>query len=170
MKRVAFGTILLVWLGSAGFSPGAAKVYIKAVQFAKAGQDHFAFMQYNNLLRSYPLSKYRDEALFALGEYYFQTLSLGKAEAAFVDYLDENPDSQERMYALAYLHSIAVKKGAPVEDIRREIINFQQVSFIFRETKEITYRSPLYKNYRTVIHIDKIEFYVEGELFAQVSY
>ena len=162
--------VLLIWVSCSGFSFGAARIYSKAVQFARAGQVHFAFMQYNNLLRSYPMSQYRDQALFATGEYYYQIGNLQGAETAFKTFLDENPDSEERLYALAYLLSIAVKNALPVADLERSIINLQQVSLVFRETKEIAYRSPLYQDYKTVIHINKIEFYVEGKLFAKVSF
>jgi outer membrane protein assembly factor BamD (BamD/ComL family) len=102
MKRWVIWLVLLIWFGGSGFSFGAARIYAKAVQFARAGQGHFAFMQYKELLRVYPLSQYRSQALFATGEYYYQLASLQEAEAAFRLFLEENPDSEERMYALAY--------------------------------------------------------------------
>ena len=173
MKRRFIILILIsVWLGSAGFSPGAARVYSKAVKFAKAGQSHFAFMYYNKLLRNYPKSKYRDRALFATGEYYFQISSLKEAETAFRALLDEYPDSKEKLYALAYLLNLALKNKdtSSVQDLEKQIIDLQQVSFVFRESKKVAHRSPLYQNYKTIIHIDKIEFYVEGKFLAKVSY
>jgi len=161
-----------IWLGSTGFAPGAAQVYSKAVRFAKAGQDDFAFMQYSSLLRNYPTSKYREKALFATGEYYYRYSGLKKAATAFNMLLEEYPDSKERIYALAYLLNMASKdkNQLTVEDLEKKIINLQQVSFVFRESKEVAYRSPLYQSYKAIIHIDKIEFYVEGELLAKVSY
>jgi len=161
-----------IWLGSTGFAPGAAQVYSKAVKFAKAGKSHFAFMHYNQLLRNYPTSKYRGEALFATGEYYFRSAGLQEAATAFEAFLEEYPDSEEKLYALVYLLNMAHKnKNEPsIQALEKQIIDLRQVSFVFRETKEITYWSPLHQEYRVVIHIDKIEFYVEGELLAKVSY
>ena len=172
MKRYFIWLAMGLWLVSTGFAPGAFEVYSKAVKFAKAGQDHFAFMQYNDLLRNYPMSKYREQALFALGEYYFQMPNLRKAREYFDTYLKEFPDSKERLYALAYLLNIAGqnKNDTVIQELEKQIINLQQVSLIFRDSKEISYRSPLYRKYNTVIHINNIEFYVEGELFAKVSY
>ncbi|MCK5083633.1 MAG: outer membrane protein assembly factor BamD [Candidatus Omnitrophica bacterium] len=173
MKRCCIWVILIsLWLGSVGFAPGAVQVYSKAVEFAKAGQEHFAFMHYNKLLRNYPASKYREQALFAIGEYYFRVSGFQDAATAFKTFLDEYPDSKERLYALAYLLSIAQRDQNVlfVQGLEKQIIDLQQVSFVFRETKEIAYRSPLDQSYKAVIHIDKIEFYVEGELFAKVSY
>jgi outer membrane protein assembly factor BamD (BamD/ComL family) len=173
MKRCHIWIILiLVWLGTGGFASGAVQVYSKAVEFAKAGQEYFAFMHYSKLLRNYPESEYRQPALFAIGEYYFQVSGFQEAATVFKMFLDEYPDSKQRMYALAYLLSIAQRdqNALFIEGLEKQIIDLQQVSFVFRETKETAYRSPLYQSYKAVIHIDKIEFYVEGELFAKVSY
>ena len=173
MKRCHIWIILVcVWLGNVGFTPGAVQVYSKALEFAKAGQEDFAFMYYNKLLRDYPASKYREQALFATGEYYFRVSGFQEAATAFRTFLDEYPDSKQRLYALACLLSIAQRDqdALSIQGLEKQIIDLQQVSFVFRETKEITYRSPLYQNYKAVICIDKIEFYVEGELFAKVSY
>jgi len=172
MKRHLIYLIISVWLGSVGFASGSSQVYSKAVKFARAGQSHFAFMHYSSLLRDYPMSKYRDRALFATGEYYFQNFGFKLAAKAFQTFIDEYPDSDERLYALAYLLNIAKKDSNEsfAQSLEKQIIDLQQVSFVFRESKEITYKSPLYQNHKAVIHIDKIEFYVEGELFAKVSY
>jgi len=172
MKRHIIWIVVCIWLGSTGFAPGSFPVYSQAVKFAKAGKNDFAFMYYNKLLKSYPMSKYRDQALFATGEYYFRISGLKQAAAAFQTFIDENPNSNERLYALAYLLSIANKDNneSVMRGLEKQIIDLQQVSFVFRESKEIAYRSPLYQNYKAIIHIDKIEFYLEGELFAKVSY
>ena len=173
MKRCYIWILLIfVWFGSVGFTSGAVQVYSRAFEFARAEQADFAFMHYNELLRSYPASRYRGQAVFAIGEYYFKISSLQEAAIVFRTFINEYPDSKEKLYALAYLLSIAQKnQDTPsVQGLEKQIIDLQQVSFVFRETKEITYRSPLYQNYKAVIHIDKIEFYVEGKLFAKVSY
>jgi len=172
MKRHLIWFIVCIWLGSVGLVPGSFQVYSKAVKFAKAGQSDFAFMQYSKLLRNYPMSKYRDRALFATGEYYFQNFGFKQATEAFQTFIDEYPDSDERLYALAYLLNIAKKDSNEsfAQSLEKQIINLQQVSFVFRDSKEIAYTSPLFQNHKAVIHIDKIEFYVEGELFAKVSY
>ena len=172
MRRHLIWIIVCIWLGSVGFAPGSSQVYSKAVKFAKAGQSDFAFMQYSKLLRNYPASKYRDRALFATGEYYFQNFGFRKAAEAFQTFIDENPESDERLYAFAYLLNIAKKDSDEsfAQTLEKQIINLQQVSLIFRDSKEISYKSPLFQNHKAIIHIDQIEFYVEGELFAKVSY
>ncbi len=172
MRRHLIWVIVCIWLGSVGFTPGSSQVYSKAVKFAKAGQSDFAFTQYSKLLRNYPTSKFRDQALFAIGEYYFKNFGFKQAAEAFQTFIDEYPDSDERLYALAYLLNIAKKDSNEsfAQSLEKQIIDLQQVSFVFRNSKEIAYRSPLYQNYKAIVHIDKIELYVEGELFAKVSY
>ena len=173
MKRYYVWMMLIpIWMGSAGFGPDAAQTYSKAGEFAETGQADFAFMYYNDLLRNYPASRYRGQTLFAVGEYYFRIFGYQDAEMVFKEFISEYPDSKEKLYALAYLLNIARRNqdALTAQVLEKKIIDLQQVSFVFRKTKEFTYRSPLYQNYKAVIHIDKIEFYVEGELFAKVSY
>lgn len=173
MRRCAIlATLLFVWFGSVGLSTDGHELYLKAVKFAKARQEHFSFMHYNKLLRGFPSSKYRERALFAVGEYYFKNSNLQEAAKTFQVFLDEYPDSEGRLYVLACLLNITQKGKADlsVEDLEKQIIDLQQVGLIFRESKEVSYRSPLYQNYKVITHIDKIEFYLEGEFFAKVSF
>jgi len=164
--------LLLIWPGSLGASSSGHELYAKAVKFARSGQDHFSFMHYNQLLKNFPSSKYREQALFATGEYYFQNSGFQQAVDAFQTFLDEYPDSDKRLYALAYLLNMTQKGKADfsVPDLEKQIIDLQQVSLVFRESKKVVYRSPLHKSHKVIIHIDKIELYVEGELFAKVSF
>ena len=155
MRRCSIWIILIsVWMGSAGFAPGAIQAYSRAVEFAKAGQVDFAFMYFNELMRNYPESKYREQAFFAVGEYYFRISGLRDAEESFKAFIEEYPDSKQRLYALAYLLNIAEKNqdAVFVQALEKQIIDLQQVSFIFRETKEVAYQSALYQNYKAVIH------------------
>ncbi|MCK5180864.1 MAG: hypothetical protein KAR32_15130, partial [Candidatus Omnitrophica bacterium] len=63
MKRChVWGILISVWLGSVGFTSGAVQVYSMAFEFAKTGQEDFAFMYFNELMRNYPESKYREQA------------------------------------------------------------------------------------------------------------
>jgi len=57
-----------------------------------------------------------------------------------------------------------------IENLKKEILTFKQVGLVFKEFKEYTYRSPLYRTYKAVFRIDQVEFYVGGKLFATVAY
>jgi hypothetical protein len=186
--------IILCWgfilcLTSSVCAEGEAQLYRKAVQAAKAGRTDFAFMYYNDLGRDYPYSKYREDVLFVQGEYYGQSRNYAESAKAFNVLIHEYPQSQGRLFALAYLYAmaqrekgieaiagryaeptVAARQEALSESLKKEILTFKQVGLVFTEFKEYTYRSPLYQTYKAVFHIDKVEFYVGGELFATVAY
>lgn len=173
MNRCLIGIIVVyLWLGSTGFTTNGINTYSQAVHFAKTGQSYFAFMHYNKLVRDYPSSPYREQALFAVGEYYFQISNFQEAATAFTTLLQDYPETHQRLYALVYLLTIALKNEDVIsaQTLEKQIIDFYKVSFVFRESKEITLLSPMNQHYKTVIQIDKIEFYLEGKLFAKVSY
>lgn len=164
--------VSILCLTSLAEAESEAEVYRKAVQAAKAGKVDFAFMYYNSLIEDHPQSPHREEALFARGEYSFQMHVYAQAQEALNAFLKDYPQSDGRLFALAYLYTIAESgdETSVVEDLKKEIVAFKQVGLVFKEFKEHKYRSPLYQNYKAVFHIDKVEFYREGELFARVSH
>ena len=149
-----------------------AQLYRKAAQAAKAGRTDFAFMYYNDLGRDYPASKYREHVLFAQGEYYGRSLNYAESTRVFNAFIGVYPESKGRLFALAYLYTMAKhEKDEPlIENLKKEILTFKQVGLVFKEFKEYTYRSPLYRTYKAVFRIDQVEFYVGGKLFATVAY
>lgn len=151
---------------------GDGRYYSRAVKAARKGSIDFAYMNYRAILRGYPRSKFRESALFAEGEYYFMIPSYEEADEAFQNFLKLYPQSKAKLFALAHRLRIAQETNdlELAEEIKRQIINFKQVSLVFRDRQEYLYRSPLERRYRAVIRIDKIEFYAEGDLFAEISY
>lgn len=154
-----------------GYAGEADALYAKAIRAAKAGQVDFAFMYYNQLDRDYPDSPYREQVLFAKGEYFYGLPAFEQAQEAFNTLIQEYPKSLRRLFALVYLYNIADAKGniELLESLKKEILTFRQVGLVFKETKEFKYPSPLYRNFRAVFYIDKIEFYRGGELFVTVA-
>ncbi|MBI5416304.1 MAG: tetratricopeptide repeat protein [Candidatus Omnitrophica bacterium] len=157
---------------AAGHAGVEDQLYKKAQAAAKAGQTDFAFMYYNQLDREYPRSRYRDQILFAEGEYYYQMPGYAQASRLFQALLKDYPDSDGKLFALVYLYKMAEagRDQAALEEARKEILTLRQVGLIFKESREYKYRSASYQDYRAVFRIDKVEFYKGGELFATVSY
>ena len=130
--RVKSALILLGFLiifCDIGHAAEGGKLYAKAYKSAKAGDIEFAFMQYRSLLRNYPNSRFKKEALFAKGEYYFLISRYKEAALAFQEYIKDYPDSKGAVFALLYLFKIAeIKKDALVaENIKKmadETTNF----------------------------------------------
>lgn len=148
------------------------QLYRKAVKAAKSDHVDFAFMYYNSILRNYPQSKYREDALFALGEYDYQLPNYAEAAQMFESFIADYPQSPGRLFALAYLYKVAEiqENQSMIDDLKKEILTFRQVGLVFKEFKEREYHSPLERIHRAVFHIDMVEFYIAGDLFAQVSY
>jgi len=149
-----------------------AVLYSRALKAARSRDYEFAFMNYRRLLRDHPCSRYTERALFANGEYFSFSGSALEAQEIFSSFVKAYPDSPATLFALAHLYKMALKKGREedAQQFKNEIISLKQVSLVFRDFKEYTYLSPLNRAYRAVFQIDTIDFYVEDELFTQISY
>ena len=106
------------------------------------------------------------------GEYYFLLPDYDQSASAFQTFVQEFPDSNGKLFAWVHLLKIAQiqKDEALTKNLEKEIINFKQLSLVFRDFQEYRYQSSLGRKYRAVFQIDKIEFYVQGEMFAQIRY
>ncbi len=171
--RLQAWTVLAVFLfvPASGHAGEADALYARAIQAARSGQTDFAFMYYNQLDRDHPQSRYREQVLFAKGEYFYELPAYIQAKEDFQKILEEYPQSPGKLFIQAYLYKIAVAEGKAdlVESLKKEILTFRQVGLVFKETKEYKYPSPFYRNFRAVFYIDKVEFYRGGELFATVA-
>ena len=169
-KRVLILTILFP-VGMV-FAGGDTELYHHIQTSVRRGNLDFAYMQMRNILRDYPHSRYRDQAMFGMGEYHFLIPQYKQAEAMFNQYLDNFPDSKGTLFALCLLHQIAEfqSDAAKALDLKNRIIKYKQVSLIFREFQEYKFVSPLNRTYRAVFHIDRIDFFVGDKPLATISY
>jgi TolA-binding protein len=164
--------ILALSLSSLVFAQEEAWLYSNAIDQFKAGNNEFAFLDLFSLVRTYPESKYLENSLFAIGEYHYADRNYADAADAFAQLLEKFPDSQSTVFAMAYLLKIAQKRNAGeiTVNLEKAIATFHKLSLVFRNSKAFTYRSASLKKYKADYYIDKVEFYKDGELFAQVSY
>ncbi len=165
-------TVLFLFLSNSIFASEQGRLYNSARAEAGIGNKDFAFSLLSSLVREYPESKYLENALFAIGEYHFSHNNLPDSAAAFSRILEEFPDSKSTVFVMAYLLKIAQKRqssdlGASLE---KAIATFHKLSLVFRKSKEFVYRSALRSKYKVIYFIDKVEFYKDGEPFAQVAY
>lgn len=171
-KKIATALVVLLTGSTLTWAGEDALLNAKGKEFAKSGNIDFAFMQYHALLANYPQSKFKEQAVFALGEYNYALGNYKETERLFKDHLTAFPNSAGKFFALAYLFKIAELNtdDQGLENYKKEIVNFKQVSLVFRKSKEYAFISPLNHKYRAVVGIDTIEFYVNEELFAKISY
>jgi hypothetical protein len=170
---ILFAVLMLIPLFyEIGFAQTDAQIYSMAVKAAQSGELDFSFMHFRSLLRNTRNSKYKERALFAIGEYFYLNAGYSDAASAFEQFISDYPNSRGYIFALAYLFKIAKIRGdAPlVKNLEKKILTHKQQSFLFSNFKEYKYNSPFCRKHRAVYYIDRIEFYVDGEFFAKISY
>lgn len=153
-----------------GYSQADRNLYNRGIQAAREGRTEAAFLHFNRLLNDFPDSEYMPQALFATGEYYFSIGDYYDARRNFDKLVNNYPEA--RLYAIAYLIKMAEEEGRKNEagKLKEGLIGWQQVSLLFRDFKEHSYTSPLNRNYQALNFIDKIEIYIDGGLFAKISF
>ncbi len=153
------------------YSEEAQRLYHEGLNLARSGDMDFAFMRYQTLLENYPDAEFIDDVLFAVGEQYFSIADYYNATETFHEFIKRYPESNALPFALIYLAKISRQAGQ--EDLaisfEKAIISFKQTSLLFSNFKEHKYVSSLYKKYKAVYFIDRIEIYINNELFAKIS-
>lgn len=157
---------------NAAYAEESAQLYSLALKEARSGNPDNAFMYLRSIPKNYPDSKFASDAQFAIGEYYFLISAYADSIQAFARYLNDYPDSPAEAFAFMYLLKIAEKRGQDelAKNLRKKIATLRQTSFLFRESKVYQYRSALYRKHKAAHYIDRVEFYIDGELFAKISY
>jgi hypothetical protein len=174
MKIKISAIVLLCVFGlfHTGFCQECGSDYRSAIQAAKTKEMDLSYLYLDTFLKGCPSSKLRDRALFAAGEYNFAVNNLRQAATNFVELIDNYPDFKGKLFALAYLYKIAESAGQEElrEKLKTEIVTFKRVSLLFRNSQKYVYRSPLLKKYKVEYYIDRVEFYLNGEPFAQIPF
>jgi outer membrane protein assembly factor BamD (BamD/ComL family) len=166
--------LIFVLLLNASFAhaEGSRKLYQSGKRSARQGDEGYAFMFFQDLLKDFPDSHYAPDALFACAEYYFQMGALTDARQLFLKFVNDYPENRSRPFALVHLAKIASSQGQEevARSLQKEIVVSQQLVLLFREFKEFQYVSALNRKHKVVHFIDRVEFYRDGELFEQISY
>ena len=148
------------------------KLYKDGIQAAREGNSDIAFIKFHMLLNSFPDSEYSQNALFSAGEYYFLINDSSNAKKSFEKFLNDYPEAEIKPFVIAYLLKIAENRQqhSSIEKLTKTLVGSQQVSLLFRDFEELKYLSALNKNYKAINFIDKIEIYIDEEIFAEISF
>ncbi|MGE5308207.1 MAG: outer membrane protein assembly factor BamD [Deltaproteobacteria bacterium] len=156
---------------TAGFCQEDKKIFNRGVDYVAEGDINAAFMTFHTLVSSYPGSSYTEQAMFAMGEYYYGVGDYRDATNAFWGLLNQFPDSDSKVFCLAYLLEMARKEKKPtVQSFEQALSDSQRLIFLFKDSKELKYGSIFSKAYKAVYHIDKLEIFVDDTLFTSVAY
>lgn len=171
--RIIFLLLMLIFLPChKGYSQEDKSLYYKGVKAANKGELDFAFMYFHLLLNGFPESEYYAGSLFAVGEYYFLINDYSNATQIFNRFISDFPESKVKPFAIAYLIEI-VKKTRKVniaEEFKKELLSSQHLSLLFRDFEELQYSSALSKNYKALYFIDRIEIFIDDELFTKIPF
>jgi len=149
------------------------ELYYKGVKQARHGKTDEAFTYFHIVLNNFDQSsRFNENSLFSVGEYYFSIGAQYETESTFRKVANEYPESITGLLALGYLFNLANKKAdkKQLECLKKEIEGFKQVSLLFRDSEEFSYLSAMQKEYKVVYFIDKVEIYIDGELFQEVPF
>ena len=164
--------LILICTASPSGAGEDSSLFAKGKKFARSNETEFAYMQFRDIINNFPNSIHREHALFATGEYYASIPDHEETKRIFNQFLIEYPESKSKIFVLAYLYKMAEVDGdtEQIEKLKTDIIRIQQVGFVFRNSKELKYQSPLAHHYRAVIQIDRILIEKEGETLVELSY
>lgn len=164
--------ILSVFWVNAGFAQSDVSFYKTARQAVSAGDNDYAFMCFRSILKLRHESKYYKEALFATGEYYYSIGDFRSAEKAFSSFVDAYPKDEALPFAIIYLLKIGnrMQISKTAEDLKKQLVTFKQLSLLFSECKTLSFISPLNLPYKAIYFIDRIEIYINEELFEKVYF
>jgi hypothetical protein len=57
-----------------------------------------------------------------------------------------------------------------MEEYRNKAASFRQLTFIFNDKKSFNFLSGFQRNHKLVYYINKVDLYVNGELFTEVPF
>ncbi|MGA2774463.1 MAG: outer membrane protein assembly factor BamD [Candidatus Omnitrophota bacterium] len=156
----------------AAYPQDSEETYQTGLQAAKSRDSGFAFMYFQMLLDNYPESRHRQDALFATGEYYFFSRDYRDAAGKFLQLVNDYPGYKGEIFALAYLFKLAELQGKEslAKELENKIVTYERLIFLFKDYKKYKFKSPLYRKYEVIYHIDNVEFYLDGEIFAKIYY
>ena len=177
MKKVSLLiAVVIAIISILGFGEAHAQsdavLYQTAKKAAATGDNDYAFMCFRSIINSSSRSKFYKEALFSTGEYYYSIGDYRNADRSFSSFLDAYSKDEAFPFAIAYLLRIDAQTriSKTTDDLRKKLITFKQLSLLFSEFKELTYKSPLNLHYKAIYFIDSIEIYINEELFEKVYF
>lgn len=161
MKKKAF--LILISLFSiflASFKPNASTDY----------EDEAIFLKLRNelLLSKKPKKIQRDK--FAVAEYYFKHNDFSDAFSNFSDFAKTYPPDESTLLAKIYLYKIAVikKDSNLASSLKKEIFDSPFI-LLFSNYKMLKYKSAFDNVYEIHYYLDKIQVFLNGEAFVEIT-
>lgn len=132
--------------------------------------DYRKFLNWRLRLLDKINEKERQNILFAISEYFFAEKDYGDAQRALREFISQSPVNISTLLANVYLYKIAKNYGREAElaAITKDLFQDRFV-LLFEKFKKINYTS-LWKNkYEVHYFRDRIEVFLNGELFEEIK-
>ena len=128
------------------------------------------FIRFRTRLFDKISAKERSGINFSIAEYYFKTNDFSDARRAFKEYVDSTPAGISTLVAKAYLYKFAnqANEQENAEAIKKEMFE-KQFILLFDKYKTLNYVSRSGNRYEVHYYVDKIEIFLNGEIFEQIS-
>jgi outer membrane protein assembly factor BamD (BamD/ComL family) len=172
---ILFCAALIIFSAGDIYGFDAMAQYNRAVRYIKIKQPDFALMEFRGIIRDYPKSLFARKALFAVAEYYYDNKVYYDSINNFTEYLNKYPESKSRIFAKVYLLKIIQEIKYPSPDEKKAFESIKNDFFskpmflLFKEYKQISYKSPSLNRFKIRYYIDNIEVYRNGQLFIKIT-
>ena len=134
------------------------------------GKDLEKFIHLRGKLQGKIRDSERSKVDFAIAEYYFKVKDFIDAKRAFEDYINHIPVGISALLANAYLYKFAEKENdeEKMASIKKAMFQSQFI-LLFDKFKTLNYLSVFNNKYEVHYFVDKIEIFLNGEIFEQIS-
>ncbi len=133
-------------------------------------KDLYKFMELRTKLQEKIKDSERSKILFSLGEYYYKTNDMYDTKRVFEDFIVKNPGGITAILARVYLYKIAISSKSTERSakLKKEIFQ-EQFILLFDKFKTLAYNSVFGSKYEVHYFVDRIEVYLNGEIFERIS-
>ncbi|MFH1360527.1 MAG: hypothetical protein ABIJ41_05765 [Candidatus Omnitrophota bacterium] len=166
MKMIILVVVLTFLVHSNIFAQEAAYFFKSKDLIPEINQ----FMKLRSQLSGKITSQKRSEIYFALGEYYFKNGAARDASVAFGKCIEEDSSHSFALVANAFLLKLALKKHdqEKVDFLKKEMFRDQFI-LLFNEFKKIDLTSQFGNAYEIYYYVDKIEIFLNGNRFMEIT-
>jgi hypothetical protein len=156
-------------------------IFLQGVCFALEGQYLFRDIEENEELKTFiklhqraitgdPDLDITQQARFAIGEYFFKHNDLYSSRKIFRQYAQDYPPQISTLIAKIFLFKIAkLQNDTDAEEKLKKEIFGESFVILFSDYKVLKYTSVFKNNYTVNFYINKVEVFLNGELFEKID-
>lgn len=147
---------------------------VQAERYVAEGEIDFAFMEYRALLEEESEGPMAEEAMFAIGEYYFQQRNTAETKHSFSAFRQKSTEEIPTLLASVYLLQCARLSGDTetahrLERHLKERLSSKELFLFFEENRAQEWTSPLGNRFGLREFVDRLEITLNGRPFYEIT-